>query len=191
MKLLLIDNYDSFVHNLKQYLGELGAECIVRRNDALCLNDVSALDPDAIVISPGPGHPQNERDFGICRQVLQEISPDVPTLGVCLGHQGIATTFGAKVVRAPLPVHGKACLIEHDGTGLFAGLDSPMTVGRYHSLIAVDLPPALKVTACTREGLVMGLRHEGFPIEGVQFHPESVLTPKGMHVLDNFLDMAR
>jgi anthranilate synthase component 2 len=163
----------------------------VRRNDALQLSDAKTLNCDAIVISPGPGHPQNERDFGICRQVIQEISPDVPTLGVCLGHQGIATSFGAKVVRAPLPVHGKSCLIEHDGTGLFAGLKNPMTVGRYHSLIATDLPSALKITAQTKDGLIMGIRHEKYPIEGVQFHPESVLTPQGIHLLNNFLDMAR
>jgi anthranilate synthase/aminodeoxychorismate synthase-like glutamine amidotransferase len=191
MKLLLVDNYDSFVYNLKQMLGELGAECIVVRNDSLEMEQARLLDPDGIVLSPGPGHPDNPRDFGICRQILQEMSPQLPTLGVCLGHQGIATTFGGKVVRAPVPVHGKATEISHDGTGLFQGLPSPMPVGRYHSLMVSEMGSELQATAHGPDGMVMALRHDRYPIMGVQFHPESVLTPAGKKVLANFLHMVQ
>jgi len=191
MKLLLIDNYDSFVYNLKQGLGELGADCNVVRNDALRLNDVRRLDPDAIVISPGPGSPLNERDFGICKDVLLSVSQEVPTLGVCLGHQGIAAAYGSKIARCEVPVHGKTSMIEHDGKGLFDGLENPMVVGRYHSLFVQEISPELEVAARTKDGTIMALRHRKYPIHGVQFHPESVLTPKGKEVLSNFIRMVK
>ncbi|MDD1770595.1 MAG: aminodeoxychorismate/anthranilate synthase component II [Methanomassiliicoccales archaeon] len=189
MKILLIDNYDSFTYNLYQQLGELGADVEVFRNDAIDLEGVRKMDPDALVLSPGPGHPAVPRDFGVCRGLLLELSPVVPTLGVCLGHQGIAHRFGARVVRAERIVHGKASMIHHDGSALFEGLEDPIEVGRYHSLI-VDpdsVPSCLKVTARTSAGEIMGLRHTSFPIVGVQFHPESVLTPSGNAMMANFL----
>ena len=193
MRLLLIDNYDSFTYNLAQYLGELGATVEVRRNDSIDLDEVRNIDPDAIVLSPGPGHPGNRRDFGICSDILGGVSPFVPTLGVCLGHQGIAQCYGGKVVRAQRIMHGKASMVEHDSSALFDGVPSPFQAGRYHSLIveACSLPSALKVTAVTKEGEVMGIRHREHPIEGVQFHPESVLTPQGKSILANFLRSAR
>lgn len=190
MKLLLIDNYDSFVYNLKQMLGEQGADCIVVRNDHLTMEQALKIDPDAIVLSPGPGHPDNPRDFGICGRLLQEMSTEVPTLGVCLGHQGIATSFGGKVERAPLPVHGKVTEIKHFGTGLFRDLPNPLPVGRYHSLVVSHLPEGVRGTAYSPDGLVMALQHELFPIYGVQFHPESVLTPAGPDIISNFLALA-
>lgn len=193
MRLLLIDNYDSFTYNLAQYLGELGATVEVRRNDSIDLDEVRNIDPDAIVLSPGPGHPGNRRDFGICSDILGGVSPFVPTLGVCLGHQGIAQGYGGRVVRAQRIMHGKASMVEHDSSALFDGVPSPFLAGRYHSLIveACSLPSELKVTAVTKEGEVMGIRHREHPIEGVQFHPESVLTPQGKSILANFLRSAR
>jgi anthranilate synthase/aminodeoxychorismate synthase-like glutamine amidotransferase len=192
MRLLLLDNYDSFVHNLGQYLGELGAEVSVVRNDALDLRGLERLDPDAIVISPGPGHPANPRDFGVCAEVLTTMSKHVPTLGVCLGHQGFAHAYGGKVRHAGTVMHGKASPIHHDGRTIFAGLESPLIAGRYHSLIVdAHLPPELEVSATTAEGEVMAMRHRHYPIEGVQFHPESVLTPQGKNVLANFLRMSQ
>ena len=193
MRLLLIDNYDSFTFNLAQYLGELGATVEVRRNDSIDLDEVRNIDPDAIVLSPGPGHPGNRRDFGICSDILGGVSPFVPTLGVCLGHQGIAQCYGGRVVRAQRIMHGKASMVEHDSSALFDGVPSPFQAGRYHSLIveACSLPSELKVTAFTKEGEVMGIRHREHPIEGVQFHPESVLTPQGKSILANFLRSAR
>ena len=193
MRLLLIDNYDSFTYNLAQYLGELAATVEVRRNDSIDLDEVRNIDPDAIVLSPGPGHPGNRRDFGICSDILGGVSPFVPTLGVCLGHQGIAQCYGGRVVRAQRIMHGKASMVEHDSSALFDGVPSPFQAGRYHSLIveACSLPSALKVTAVTKEGEVMGIRHREHPIEGVQFHPESVLTPQGKSILANFLHSAR
>ncbi|MCE5296647.1 MAG: aminodeoxychorismate/anthranilate synthase component II [Euryarchaeota archaeon] len=191
MKLLLLDNYDSFVYNLKQALGELGVDCAVKRNDAIGLEEIKRFDPNAIVVSPGPGHPLNGRDFGICKDVLLELSPEVPTLGVCLGHQGIAALYGSKIARIDVPVHGKASLIDHDGEGLFEGLDNPMLVGRYHSLVVRDLSSELEAVAKTKDGEIMAIRHRKYPIHGVQFHPESVLTPKGKDVLANFIRMSR
>ena len=193
MRLLLIDNYDSFTFNLAQYLGELGATVEVRRNDSIDLDEVRNIGPDAIVLSPGPGHPGNRRDFGICSDILGGVSPFVPTLGVCLGHQGIAQCYGGRVVRAQRIMHGKASMVEHDSSALFDGVPSPFQAGRYHSLIveACSLPSALKVTAVTKAGEVMGIRHREHPIEGVQFHPESVLTPQGKSILANFLRSAR
>jgi anthranilate synthase/aminodeoxychorismate synthase-like glutamine amidotransferase len=192
MKLVIIDNYDSFVYNLKQYLAELGASCQVVRNDSVSVQDIERLGPDGIILSPGPGNPCNARDFGVCRDVLNDLSPGTPTLGVCLGHQGIAAIYGGKVEKGAVPVHGKASLIHHDGRGIFAGLEDPMTVGRYHSLVAVDVPDGnLEVSARSEDGVIMALRHRRFPIDGVQFHPESVLTPSGKRLLANFIASIR
>ncbi|MGD0817366.1 MAG: aminodeoxychorismate/anthranilate synthase component II [Methanomassiliicoccales archaeon] len=191
MRILMLDNYDSFVYNLKQYVGELGPEVTVVRNDAIDIQGIRRFDPDAIMISPGPGHPAVKRDFGVCAEALTEICPAVPTLGVCLGHQGIAHHFGGTVTRAAELMHGKTSVIEHDGEGVFAGLEGSMVVGRYHSLVVSDVPESLKVTARTADGTIMGIRHRRFPIEGVQFHPESILTPKGKDILANFIAGAR
>ena len=184
--LLLIDNYDSFTYNLYQYLAELGAEVLVRRNDEITPEEAAALGPDRIVISPGPGTPH---EAGVSNAIVERLGPSVPTLGVCLGHQCIGEVFGGRVVRAPVPVHGKTAAIYHQGAGALHGLPSPFTATRYHSLIVErsSLPEALEVTAETADGLIMGLRHRVYPIEGVQFHPESVLTSCGKDVLRNFL----
>ena len=186
--ILIIDNYDSFVYNLAQYFGELGARVEVKRNDAVDLPGVKRMRPDGVVISPGPGNPENPRDFGVCKDVILE--NDSPLLGVCLGHQGIGAAFGARVVRAHRLVHGKTSAIQHDGNGVLAGLPTPLLAGRYHSLaVARDsVKPPLLITAQTEDGEVMGLRHQSRPIEGVQFHPESVLTPDGMKIVSNFLN---
>jgi para-aminobenzoate synthetase component 2 len=194
--LLVLDNYDSFTFNLVQYLGELAAEhplaaeLRVERNDALNLEQIRALQPAAILISPGPGDPDQS---GVCLEVLRELSPTTPTLGVCLGHQSIAQVFGGKVVRAREPMHGKTSPVFHGGAGVFAGLPSPLTATRYHSLIAEreSLPDCLEITAWLEDGTIMGLRHRDHPhIEGVQFHPESVLTQDGHRLLANFLRQA-
>ncbi|HKZ98174.1 MAG TPA: aminodeoxychorismate/anthranilate synthase component II [Thermoplasmata archaeon] len=193
MKVLILDNYDSFVYNLYQRLGELGADPIVRRNDAIAIEDVRRMDPDAIVLSPGPGHPSNARDFGVCADVLREFGPSTPTLGVCLGHQGIGTRFGAQVRHAARLLHGKVSPIAHDGRTIFEGLPNPLVGARYHSL-AIDratLPADLEITARAEDGEIMGVRHRVHPIEGVQFHPESILTPDGPALLGNFLKGAR
>jgi anthranilate synthase/aminodeoxychorismate synthase-like glutamine amidotransferase len=164
----------------------------VVRNDAIDIEGIRRFDPDAIIISPGPGHPGVGRDFGVCADALTDICPAVPTLGVCLGHQGIAHYYGGKVVRAVEMMHGKTSVIEHDGEGVFAGLEDALTVGRYHSLVvAQELPEDLRVTARTADGTIMGIRHRRYPIEGIQFHPESILTPKGKRILANFIDGAR
>jgi anthranilate synthase component II len=187
--LLLIDNYDSFTYNLYQYLAELGAQVLVRRNDDLTVDEAEALAPDHLVISPGPCTP---REAGISSALIAQLGPHTPTLGVCLGHQCIGEAFGGHVIRAPVPVHGKPALILHHGAGVLAGLPSPLQATRYHSLIVerATLPDTLDVTAETEDGLIMGLRHRSFPIEGVQFHPESVLTPDGKTLLRNFLERA-
>jgi para-aminobenzoate synthetase component 2 len=191
--LLVLDNYDSFTFNLVQYLGELAAEhpiaaeVRVERNDALTLVEISALAPDAILISPGPGDPDQS---GVCLEVLRELSPTVPTLGVCLGHQSIAQVFGGRVVRAKELMHGKTSPVLHEGQGVFAGLPNPLTATRYHSLIAErdSLPDCLEITAWLEDGTIMGLRHRDHPhLQGVQFHPESVLTQNGHQLLANFL----
>lgn len=190
MKVLVIDNYDSFVYNLVQYLGELGAKPIVYRNDELTLEKALRLKPDRIVISPGPGTPELNRYFGVCSLIIKHISPKTPTLGVCLGHQGIVHVFGGKIVRAKRLMHGKTSLIRHDGEGVFRGVKNPIRATRYHSLIAdaSTLPECLKVTATSLDdGEVMGVRHIYYPIEGVQFHPESILTEDGKRILENFL----
>ncbi|MDP9070721.1 MAG: aminodeoxychorismate/anthranilate synthase component II [Actinomycetota bacterium] len=188
-RVLVIDNYDSFVYNLVQYLGELGAEPLVYRHDALSVDDAWALEPDAVLISPGPGAPG---DAGISNAVIEELGGEVPVLGVCLGHQCIGEVFGGRVVRAPRVMHGKTSLIRHGGAGLLAGLPSPFEATRYHSLVVerASLPAVLEVTAEADDGVVMGLRHRELPIEGVQFHPESILTTVGKTLLQKFLDGA-
>ncbi|MDX1612631.1 MAG: aminodeoxychorismate/anthranilate synthase component II, partial [Candidatus Thermoplasmatota archaeon] len=170
MKLLVIDNYDSFTYNLVQFLGELGAEPVVFRNDAIDLTGAQKLDPDGVVISPGPGSPDDPAFFGVCADILTEMSPEVPTLGVCLGMQGTAHVYGGQVVPAPTLMHGKACMVDHDGSQLYAGLPNPFQAGRYHSLMveAATLPDTLLPTAWSQEGELMGLRHVDHPIHGVQ-----------------------
>jgi anthranilate synthase/aminodeoxychorismate synthase-like glutamine amidotransferase len=189
----VLDNYDSFTYNLVQYLGELGAEVEVRRNDQVSIAEIEALRPERIVISPGPCTPA---DAGISVDLIRHFAGKVPVLGVCLGHQAIGEAFGGKVVRAKNIMHGKTSRVEHDGKTIFKGLESPMTATRYHSLIVADdhLPPELEVSAHTveRDGtqVIMGLRHRKFPVEGVQFHPESVLTDEGKKLVKNFLNGA-
>jgi anthranilate synthase component 2 len=188
-RVLFIDNFDSFTYNLVEYVSE-HAETTVRRNTT-SLEEVRQVDPDAIVVSPGPGHPKNERDVGVTNDLLREVSPEVPTLGVCLGLEAAVHAHGGEVGRAPEPVHGKAVPIHHDGRGVYAGLDQGFQGGRYHSLVAVEVPDSFEVTATTEadgEELVMGVRHREHPIEAVQFHPESVLTAVGHDVIRNFLD---
>lgn len=186
--ILLIDNYDSFTYNLYQYLTELGADVLVRRNDAVTVADAAALSPDGIVISPGPCTP---REAGVSVPLIRELAGSVPILGVCLGHQAIAEAFGGRVVRAPRLMHGKTSLIYHDGQGIFSGLPCPFIATRYHSLIAEEasLPETLEVSARSEDGLIMGLRHRSLLVEGVQFHPESILTEVGKELLRNFLEI--
>lgn len=186
--ILVIDNYDSFTYNLVQELGELGAELHVVRNDQITLDDIRRMNPSHIVISPGPGTPD---DSGVSLEVIQTFGPTVPVLGVCLGHQSIGQVFGGVVKRAPKLMHGKTSRIEHNGEGIFAGLSQGFQATRYHSLIveAATLPDVLEVTARSEDGEIMGLRHKHYPVVGVQFHPESILTPEGMTMLKNFLAM--
>ncbi|MBF0340251.1 MAG: aminodeoxychorismate/anthranilate synthase component II [Magnetococcales bacterium] len=184
--LLLIDNYDSFTYNLAQYFGELGAEVQVFRNDALTVEEIEARNPARIVISPGPGNPDQA---GITLEVIRRLAGRIPILGVCLGHQAIGQAFGGLVVRAPELMHGKTSMIEHDQAGVFTGLPVPFRATRYHSLVVArdSVPDSLQVTAWTGDGLVMGLRHRSLRVEGVQFHPESILTEHGHALLANFL----
>jgi para-aminobenzoate synthetase component II len=182
--IVVIDNYDSFTYNLVQYLGELGAELRVFRNNKVTLEEIGMLNPERIVISPGPGVPA---EAGITEQVIQYFHKTVPILGVCLGHQAIGEVFGGKVVRAPTLMHGKTSQIFHDSKGLFSGLPQGFPATRYHSLIVTDIPPSLTISAETKDGLVMGLRHREFPTEGIQFHPESIMTVVGKNLLKNFL----
>jgi len=186
-RILVIDNYDSFVYNLVQYLGELGAQPVVHRDDALTLDDVARIDPDGILISPGPGAPA---DAGLSNEIIATWGDRRPVFGVCLGLQCIGEVFGGHVVRAPQVVHGKTSPIHHDGKGVFRGLPEPLEATRYHSLIVEreSLPDVLEITAQTDDGLIMGLRHRELQVEGVQFHPESVLTHAGHDVVRNFLD---
>jgi len=187
--LMVIDNYDSFTYNLVQYLGELGAEVIVRRNDAVTIDEVAAARPRAVVISPGPGTPDQA---GICTDLIRSLGPALPIMGVCLGHQCIGQAYGAKVTRAARIMHGKVSPVFHHGRSLFRGLPSPLEATRYHSLIVEreTLPGALELTAWTEDGTIMGLRHVEHPVTGVQFHPESILTSSGRRLLANFLDDA-
>lgn len=187
----MIDSYDSFVYNLVQYLGELGADPVVHRNDQITVDEAVALEPDAVLLSPGPGRP--ETSGIICDAVTAFASIGTPLLGVCLGHQAIGHVYGADVVRAPALMHGKTSPIDHEGAGVFAGLPSPLTATRYHSLTLdpASVPDHLEVTARTRDGVVMGVRHREHDVEGVQFHPESILTGCGHDLLRNFLARAR
>ena len=188
-RVLVVDNYDSFVYNLVQYLGELGADPIVERSDAFTLADVEVLAPDAILISPGPGRPE---DAGLSNQLILTFAGRVPIFGVCLGHQCIGQVFGGEVVRAAEIMHGKTSLIRHTGAGVFAGLPEPLEATRYHSLVVAreSVPGVLEITAETDDGVVMGLRHRQLDVEGVQFHPESILTASGHDMLRNFLARA-
>ena len=185
--ILLIDNYDSFTFNLAQYLGELGAPPIVRRNDEVSIEEIERMQPQRIVISPGPGRPE---DAGVTVETIRKLGPRIPLLGVCLGHQGIGLAFGGNVVRAGELMHGKVSAVHHDGRGVFKGVSQPFTAGRYHSLVVAEpVPDQLEITARTEDGTIMGLRHRTAPIHGVQFHPESVLTPEGRKLLRNFLEL--
>ena len=187
MRVLLIDNYDSFTYNLAQYLGELGHAPTVLRNDEVSLGDIESMRPDRIVISPGPGRPE---DAGVTVDVIRQFGRRTPVLGVCLGHQGIGYAFGGEVIRAPVLMHGKVSSVQHDGRGVFAGVSQPFVAGRYHSLVVSDPPPeVLEISARTDEGVIMGLRHREWPVHGVQFHPESVLTGEGLKILRNFMEM--
>lgn len=188
-KILLVDNYDSFTYNLVQYLGELGADVVVRRNDEVTVREVEGeIRPDRIVISPGPGTPD---EAGVTLELVANLSGHVPILGVCLGHQSIGQIFGGRVVRAPTPVHGKPTEICHDGKTIFEGLEYRFNAGRYHSLVVEreTLPDCLEVSATTPDGIIMGLRHRRLKVEGVQFHPESILTTEGKRLLANFLKL--
>ena len=185
---LVLDNYDSFTYNLVQYLGELGADVTVVRNDAATIDAITRIAPERIVISPGPGRPE---DAGVTMELIRQLGSQVPILGVCLGHQAIGAVFGGSVVRAAVPMHGKTSTIEHNGRGVFSGLTAPFLASRYHSLIVAEegLPKDLEVTARTKEDrAIMGLRHRSRPIHGVQFHPESILTGEGRRILRNFLE---
>lgn len=184
--LVMIDNYDSFTYNLVQYLGELGAEIVVFRNDQVTVEKVKSLAPDQIVISPGPGDPN---DGGVSNEIIRQLGPSVPVLGVCLGHQCMGYVYGGKVSRAPRLMHGKVSSVYHKERGIFTGVPSPFKATRYHSLIVEEpLPECLEVTAFTRDGEIMGLRHREYPVVGLQFHPESILTEHGKRLLQNFLD---
>ena len=189
-RILVLDNYDSFVFNLVQYLGELGAEPLVHRCDSLTLEQIDALAPDGVLISPGPGRPE---DAGLSNEVIRHFAGRVPVFGVCLGHQCIGQIYGGDVVRAPEIMHGKTSLIEHTGVGVFTGLPNPFEATRYHSLVVQrdTMPDVLEITAQTADGLVMGLRHREFDVEGVQFHPESILTAGGHQLVGTFLDRCR
>jgi anthranilate synthase/aminodeoxychorismate synthase-like glutamine amidotransferase len=185
-RILVLDNYDSFVYNLVQYLGELGADPVVHRSDALTLDELVALEPDGVLVSPGPGRPD---DAGLSNEVILHFAGSRPVLGVCLGHQCIGQVFGGEVVRAPQVMHGKTSLIRHHDTGVFAGLPNPLEATRYHSLVVdrASVPDVLEITAETDDGVVMGLRHRDLDVEGVQFHPESILTTSGHDLLRAFL----
>jgi anthranilate synthase component 2 len=191
MKVLVIDNYDSFVYNLVQYVGELGANPVVFRNDQISLIQVKKQSPDRIIISPGPGSPDNKRYFGICSDIIRETGPKTPLLGVCLGHQGIIQTFGGKINRATRQMHGKTSLVKHNGRGIFRGVKNPIVGARYHSLVGnrESIPKCLEVSAESLDDReVMAVRHVNYPINGIQFHPESILTSDGKSILKNFLD---
>jgi anthranilate synthase/aminodeoxychorismate synthase-like glutamine amidotransferase len=187
--ILVIDNYDSFTYNLVQYLGEMGAEMAIHRNDQITLAEIEAMRPEKIVISPGPCTP---KEAGISIELIQKFGAQIPILGVCLGHQAIGEAFGGEVVRAPRLMHGKTSMIEHDGRSIYHQLPNPFEATRYHSLIIrrESLPDELQITAWTQEGEIMGVRHKSFPVEGVQFHPESILTQAGKDLLKNFLQMS-
>jgi anthranilate synthase/aminodeoxychorismate synthase-like glutamine amidotransferase len=188
MPVLLIDNYDSFTYNLAHLFGELGAEVVVRRNDAITADEAEALAPSHLVVSPGPGRPA---EAGVSEEIVRRLGAGTPTLGVCLGHQAIVEVFGGEVGPAQALVHGKATLVSHDGRGLFEGLPEDFLAGRYHSLAATSIPDCLEVCATAADGEVMAVRHRELPVDGVQFHPESVLTPVGRELAKNFLEARR
>ena len=191
MKVLVIDNFDSFVYNITQYIGELGGTPTVYRNNEITAEEVERLRPDKIILSPGPGTPSDTRYFGNCLSILQTVSTHVPTLGVCLGHQGIVHAFGGEIVRAQKLMHGKTSWVRHDGKGIFQTVDNPLEATRYHSLVAnlFSLPDCLKPTAYSLDDCeIMGVRHTKYPIEGIQFHPESILTGQGKKILSNFME---
>jgi anthranilate synthase component 2 len=190
MRVLILDNFDSFVYNLADYVGRLGAEAVVARSNKITLNDVEEVDPDRLIISPGPGHPSEKQYTGVCEDVIRKFSRDTPILGVCLGHQLIVHAFSGRIIKAKRIVHGKPSLVSHDGKGIFEGLENPLVAGRYHSLVADEesLPDCLEISArALEDGEVMGVRHRNLPIAGVQFHPESILTANGIRILRNFL----
>lgn len=190
MKVLVIDNYDSFVYNLVQYVGEQGAKPIVYRNDVVTLSKAEKLQPDRIVISPGPGTPEDKRYFGMCSEILLNMSQEIPTLGVCLGHQGIISTFGGGIIRAEKLMHGKTSMVKHDGKGIFQDVENPLEATRYHSLVGDrdKMPSCLEITAKSMDdGEIMAVRHLEHPVVGVQFHPESILTESGKGLIKNFL----
>jgi len=186
--ILMIDNYDSFTYNLVQYIGQLGGEVMVHRNDAVTIDEIRKVKPDAIVLSPGPCTP---KEAGICVEVIRELGATIPILGVCLGHQAVGYAFGGEVIRAQRIMHGKTSQVINDGRTIFTGLPNPLVAGRYHSLILKkeSLPDCFEISAETEEGEIMGIRHKALPMEGVQFHPESILTPNGKRLLKNFLTM--
>ena len=191
MKVLIIDNFDSFVYNITQYVGELGATPIVRRNNEVTAIEAEQLKPDRIILSPGPGAPADKRAIGNCLAILKQVSPHVPTLGICLGHQGIVHAFGGGIVRSQKLMHGKTSKVRHDGKRIFRTVKNPLEAARYHSLVAdpFALPECLKPTAYSLDDCeIMGVRHAKYPIEGIQFHPESILTNDGMKIIRNFLD---
>ena len=192
MKVLVIDNYDSFVYNLVQYIGELGGDPMVYRNDKISLKQAQELNPDRIVISPGPGDPKYTRYFGECAKIIRNMGPKTPTLGVCLGHQGIIFCYGGNVIRAGRLRHGKSSPVEHDGKGLFRGVENPFEATRYHSLVGErsSIPDCLEVSAWTEDGVIMGVRHKEDMVEGIQFHPESIMTEVGHDVLKSFLSFS-
>ncbi len=187
--ILLIDNYDSFVHNLARYVKKLGFDADIRRNDKITIDEIKSLNPTAIIISPGPKTPQ---EAGICIELIRELGSSTPILGVCLGHQAICEAYGGKTVRAQKPTHGKSCSIDHDGSAIFQNIPNPMKAGRYHSLISdISNSKALTVTALSKSDEVMAVSHKSYPVFGVQFHPESVLTPDGMGIIKNFIQQSK
>lgn len=188
--ILILDNYDSFTYNLYQMVGQIQEDIIVKRNDEITVDEIRKLQPQKIIISPGPGNPENREDFGVCMQVIRELGPEIPILGVCLGHQGIFSAFGGKIILTE-PVHGKQSEIIHNGKGLFRGVKNPLNAARYHSLLcdAETTPESMEVTAKTEDNLIMGIKHREFPIYGLQFHPESVGTSDGLKILKNFLEI--
>lgn len=194
MKVLIIDNYDSFVYIIAQAIGSLGARPLIYRNDGITLEEAEKLEPEAIIISPGPGNPVDKRYFGICNEIIMKLGRNIPLLGVCLGHQGIIHCFGGKILRAKKIMHGKTSLIIHDERSIFEGVRNPFEAIRYHSLVGdpESLPKELEVTAYSYDdGEIMGIRHRSYPIEGIQFHPESILTREGLRILSNFIRGAR
>lgn len=195
MKILIIDNYDSFVYNIAQIIGSFNVEAIVYRNNRISIKDIEYLDPDAIIISPGPGHPMFKKDFGICGQVIKKMGPSKPILGICLGHQGIVHVFGGKVTKAMEIKHGKTSEIEYySKSNIYEDIKNPFTATRYHSLIAEKktLPECLEITSSSvDDNEIMGIKHKKYPIEGIQFHPESIMTPEGSKILSNFIKIIK